>query len=126
MAGGSAFFGDPSPPDGGQGNQREDKGQGQRFHGHAHQGTWKVRVVPRREEAGRTRGGRRDWREGGSCLVRLFTLYSVGVPEGRGYPTRSFSGIRTAVLRTFVARCNGGHHFLLPGLPGRLGENRCN
>jgi hypothetical protein len=30
----------------------------------------------------------------GACLDHLLTLYSVGVPEVRGYPTRSFSGTR--------------------------------
>jgi hypothetical protein len=40
----------------------------------------------------------------GSCLGRLLMLYSVRVPEVRGYPTRSFSGTRNA--RTSGHRIN--------------------
>jgi hypothetical protein len=45
------------------------------------------------------------------CLDRLLTLYSVGVPEVRGYRTGSFSGIRCArasghrINRSLVWQC---------------------
>ena len=56
----------------------------------------------------RRRGGRAEGVtvgvKEGSCLDGPLTLDSVGVPEVRGYPTRSFSGTRNA--RTSGHRIN--------------------